>query len=101
MDVLSLATAKSERQAREGLRLPVLTLHIGEAFNSKSESDVVASNETNHVSIRYRYEGDVITAGIALDELEDPYDPKPGEGPNTLGVAGPPVEGFLRFQRDV
>ncbi|MBB3393519.1 hypothetical protein EV291_101353 [Rhizobium sp. BK068] len=59
---------------------------------------MVASNETNHVSIRYQYEGDVITAGIALDELEDPYGPKPGEGPNTLGVAGPPVEGFLRFQ---
>ncbi|MBW9113340.1 porin [Rhizobium cauense] len=52
------------------------------------ETDVVASNETNHVSIRYQYEGEVITAGIALDELEDAYETKPGEGPNTLGIAG-------------
>ncbi|MBZ9793536.1 hypothetical protein K9B32_26100 [Rhizobium sp. 3T7] len=80
MDVLSSATAKSERQARDGDRLPALTLRVCKIFISNSETDVVASNETNHVSIRDQYEGDVITAGIALDELDDPYDPKPGEG---------------------
>lgn len=51
------------------------------------ETDVVASNETNHNSIRYQYEGDVVTAGVSLDELEDEYDTKPGEGPNDLGIA--------------
>lgn len=49
MDVLSSATAKSERQARDGLRLPALTLHVCKIFISNSETDVVASNETNHV----------------------------------------------------
>ncbi|WP_431323713.1 porin [Rhizobium sp. YTU87027] len=52
------------------------------------ETDVVSSNETNHNSIRYQYEGDVITAGVSLDELEDAYATKPAEGPNTLGIAG-------------
>jgi hypothetical protein len=51
------------------------------------ETDVVASNETNHNSFRYQYEGDGVTAGVSLDELEDLYDTKPGEGPNDLGIA--------------
>lgn len=51
------------------------------------ETDVVASNETNHNSIRYQYEGSVFTAGVSLDELEDEYATKPGEGPNDLGIA--------------
>lgn len=52
------------------------------------ETDVVSSNQTQHNSLRYLYEGDVISAGISLDELEEVYQTKPGERPNTLGVAG-------------
>lgn len=52
------------------------------------ETDTVASNETVHNSIRYQYETDTFTAGVSLDELEDDYNTKPGEGPNNLGIAG-------------
>jgi hypothetical protein len=51
------------------------------------ETDVVASNETKHNSIRYQYETDNFAAGISLDELDDEYETKPGEGPNDLGIA--------------
>jgi hypothetical protein len=34
------------------------------------ETDVLASNDTNHNSIRYQYEGGSFAAGISVDELE-------------------------------
>ncbi|MBW9050905.1 porin [Rhizobium mesosinicum] len=51
------------------------------------ETDTLSSNETTHNSIRYQYETDRFAAGISLDELEEAYDEKPGEGPNNFGVA--------------
>ena len=51
------------------------------------ETDTLSSNETTHNSIRYQYETDNFAAGISLDELEEAYDEKPGEGPNNFGVA--------------
>ncbi|MBB3406938.1 opacity protein-like surface antigen [Rhizobium sp. BK316] len=51
------------------------------------ETDTLSSNETNHNSIRYQYETDRFAAGISIDELEEAYDEKPGEGPNNFGVA--------------
>lgn len=52
------------------------------------ETDSIASNETRHNAIRYQYETDAFAAGIAVEELEDAYDTKPGEGPNNIGVTG-------------
>lgn len=52
------------------------------------ETDSVASNETRHNAIRYQYETDAFAAGIAVEELEDDYDTKPGEGPNNVGITG-------------
>lgn len=51
------------------------------------ETDTVASNETKHNSIRYQYETDNFAAGVSVDELEDEYETKPGEGPNDIGIA--------------
>jgi hypothetical protein len=52
------------------------------------ETDSIASNETRHNAIRYQYETDAFAAGIAVEELEDSYDTKPGEGPNNIGITG-------------
>jgi hypothetical protein len=52
------------------------------------ETDAIASNETRHNAIRYQYEADAFKAGIAVEELEDTYTTKPGEGPNNIGVTG-------------
>ncbi|MBY5475379.1 porin (plasmid) [Rhizobium leguminosarum] len=52
------------------------------------ETDTLASNETTHNSIRYQYENGAFAAGISVDELEEDYATKPGEGPNNFGVAG-------------
>ncbi|WP_455269325.1 porin [Rhizobium herbae] len=52
------------------------------------ETDVIASNETRHNAIRYQYETEAFAAGIAVEELEDSYDTKPGEGPNNVGITG-------------
>lgn len=52
------------------------------------ETDTLASNETNHNSIRYQYENGAFAAGISVDELEEDYATKPGDGPNNYGVAG-------------
>ena len=52
------------------------------------ETDVVSSNTTTLNSIRYMYETPDFSAGVALDEIEDVYRTKPGEGPNNLGVGG-------------
>ena len=52
------------------------------------ETDVIASNETRHNAIRYQYETDAFKAGIAVEELEDAYNTKPGEGPNNVGITG-------------
>ncbi|MEK1897062.1 MAG: porin [Rhizobium sp.] len=50
------------------------------------ETDVLASHETLHNSIRYQYESGDFYAGISVDELEDgAY--KDGENPNNVGVA--------------
>lgn len=50
------------------------------------DTDVVSSNSTIHNSLRYLFTGTSVSAGISLDELEERYDTKPGEGPNNLGV---------------
>ncbi|OBZ97257.1 membrane protein [Pararhizobium polonicum] len=52
------------------------------------ETDFIASNETRHNAIRYQYETDAFKAGIAVEELEDSYATKRGEGPNNVGVTG-------------
>jgi len=50
------------------------------------ETDVLASHETLHNSIRYQYESGDFYAGISVDELEDgAY--KVDENPNNVGVA--------------
>ncbi|OWV96764.1 hypothetical protein ATY81_27600 [Rhizobium sp. R72] len=50
------------------------------------ETDVLASHETLHNSIRYQYESGDFYAGLSVDELEDgAY--KDGEQPNNVGVA--------------
>ncbi|MBB3594168.1 hypothetical protein FHX08_004571 [Rhizobium sp. BK529] len=51
------------------------------------ETDTLSSNETTHNSIRYQYETGNFAAGISVDELEEAYAEKPGEGPNNFGVA--------------
>jgi len=51
------------------------------------ETDTLSSNETTHNSIRYQYETDSFAAGVSVDELEEDYVEKPGEGPNNFGVA--------------
>jgi len=51
------------------------------------ETDSVASNSTNHNSVRYDFGNETFGGGISVDELEDDYDTKPGEGPNNIGVA--------------
>ncbi|CCM74936.1 porin [Rhizobium mesoamericanum] len=50
------------------------------------ETDVLASHETLHNSIRYQYESGDFYAGISVDELEDGHY-NPGENPNNVGVA--------------
>ncbi|WP_431321868.1 porin [Rhizobium sp. YTU87027] len=50
------------------------------------ETDVLASHETLHNSIRYQYESGDFYAGISVDELEDGAF-KDGENPNNVGVA--------------
>lgn len=54
------------------------------------ETDVVASNQTRHNSIRYQYETEAFAAGISVDELDydSSYHGKPGETANNLGIAG-------------
>ncbi len=52
------------------------------------ETDAIASNETRHNAIRYQYEADTFKAGIAIEELEDSYDTKPGENANNVGITG-------------
>ncbi len=50
------------------------------------ETDVLASHETLHNSLRYQYESGDFYAGISVDELEDgAY--KTDENPNNVGVA--------------
>ncbi|RDJ14503.1 porin [Rhizobium grahamii] len=52
------------------------------------ETDVLASHETLHNSIRYQYESGDFYAGISVDELEDGHFPDDGsEVPNNVGVA--------------
>ncbi|MBB3539672.1 MULTISPECIES: porin [unclassified Rhizobium] len=52
------------------------------------ETDVLASHETLHNSIRYQYESGDFYAGISVDELEDGHYPDDGsEQPNNVGVA--------------
>ena len=50
------------------------------------ETDVLASHETLHNSLRYQYESGDFYAGISVDELEDGAF-KDGEQPNNVGVA--------------
>ena len=53
------------------------------------ETDVVSSNQTVHNSIRYMFaDTKTFSLGIAVDELEETYRTKPGEGPNNVGIAG-------------
>ncbi len=61
-----------------------------------ARTDIASSNETTHNSIRYQYETDNFAAGISVDELEEAYAEKPGEGPNNFGVA---IPGFLQERR--
>ncbi|WP_028746054.1 porin [Rhizobium mesoamericanum] len=52
------------------------------------ETDVLASHETLHNSIRYQYESGDFYAGISVDELEDGHYPSDfSESPNNVGVA--------------
>jgi len=50
------------------------------------ETDVLASHETLHNSIRYQYESGDFYAGISVDELEDGHF-NDDENPNNVGVA--------------
>ncbi|MBW9051105.1 porin [Rhizobium mesosinicum] len=52
------------------------------------ETDLLATNDTRWNAIRYQYETDSYAVGVSLDELEDRYAEKPGEGPNNFGVSG-------------
>ncbi|MBO9125432.1 MULTISPECIES: porin [unclassified Rhizobium] len=52
------------------------------------ETDVISSNQTIHNSVRYMYETPNFSAGVSVDELEERYRTKPGEGPNNVGVTG-------------
>lgn len=52
------------------------------------ETDVISSNQTIHNSVRYMYETPDFSAGVSVDELEDAYRTKPGEGPNNVGISG-------------
>ncbi|EPE99095.1 porin [Rhizobium grahamii] len=52
------------------------------------ETDVLATHETLHNSIRYQYESGDFYAGISVDELEDGHYPlDDSEHPNNVGVA--------------
>ncbi len=73
--------------------IDIAGLRVGMQYNwwdddLSGETDTIASNETRHNAIRYQYETDAFTAGIAVEELDDVYDTKPGEGPNNVGVTG-------------
>ncbi|WP_018857441.1 porin [Rhizobium sp. 42MFCr.1] len=50
------------------------------------ETDVLASHETLHNSLRYQYESGDFYAGISVDELEDGHF-NSDENPNNVGVA--------------
>ncbi|KRB62645.1 hypothetical protein ASE04_00220 [Rhizobium sp. Root708] len=52
------------------------------------ETDVISSNQTIHNAFRYMYETPNFSAGVMVDELEDAYRTKPGEGPNNVGIEG-------------
>lgn len=53
------------------------------------ETDVVSSNQTVHNSIRYMFaDTKTFSLGVAVDELEETYRTKPGEGPNNVGIEG-------------
>lgn len=52
------------------------------------ETDVVSSNQTVHNSIRYMFaDSKTFSFGVAVDELEEAYRTKAGEGPNNVGIA--------------
>lgn len=52
------------------------------------ETDIISSNSTIHNAIRYLYETPDFSAGVMVDELEEAYKTKPGEGPNNIGIEG-------------